>query len=102
MKNSLFNGMKIIMIQAIPACYRDIFEERRNIKAQVYGYNSKRFNTVNGLCIYGHTDYYYMRSSAVIPSTSSVFFKVIPKALTRPRRAILTSLSCSLSTGTFS
>jgi hypothetical protein len=28
MKNSLFNGMKIIMMQAIPACYRDIFDER--------------------------------------------------------------------------
>jgi hypothetical protein len=28
MKNPLFNGMKIIMMQAIPACYRDIFDER--------------------------------------------------------------------------
>jgi hypothetical protein len=30
MKKSLFNGMKIIMMQAIPACYRDIFEERKH------------------------------------------------------------------------
>jgi hypothetical protein len=28
MKNSLFNGMKIIMMQAIPACYREMFDER--------------------------------------------------------------------------
>jgi hypothetical protein len=28
MKKSLFNGMRIIMMQAIPARYRDIFDER--------------------------------------------------------------------------
>jgi hypothetical protein len=32
MKNSLFNGMKIIMMQAIPACYRDILMREKEHK----------------------------------------------------------------------
>jgi hypothetical protein len=86
----------------------DMYDQREERKKQNYTQAcdyiiiSRRFNAVNGLCVaYTHSSY-YMRSSAVIPSNSSVFFKVIPKALTSPRRAILTSLSFSLSTGTFS
>lgn len=43
MKNSAFKGMKIMM-HALPAICND-----ESIKAQVYGYDSKGFNTVNGL-----------------------------------------------------
>ena len=44
----------------------------------------------------------YMRSSAIMPRTLSAFLKAIPNALTRARRAILTSAFPSFSTGTFS
>lgn len=32
MKNSLFNGMRIIMMQGGISCYRDIYDERKNLK----------------------------------------------------------------------
>ena len=55
MKNLLFNDVRmiIIMMQVLDAT--ETYVMRENIKAKyAYGYNSKRFNAVNGLCIWMH------------------------------------------------